>query len=63
MESPIRTYSIAGGFVAYVWIDGLQIVGVGKTLEAAQADLNANIRLHTELREKAGRADRAPSTA
>jgi hypothetical protein len=52
MEYPISTYKIAAGFVAYVWLDGIKVVGTGPTVEVAEADLKMNIEVHKRLQER-----------
>jgi hypothetical protein len=51
-EADVKTYKIAGGFVAYTWVDGQHINGRGNSEKGAFADLQANLELDRKLRAR-----------
>jgi hypothetical protein len=57
MSDPnVRLINVAGGHFAYVWAEGHQVIGSGRTPQEARNDLAANIVLHRTLRERCERA-------
>jgi len=62
MQQMQKVSKIAGGFLAHVWMEGRQIMGFGRTEEAALTDLDRNVGLIDRVRSRPSSQRGLPKT-